>query len=155
MKGLFAKSMKPKTQVAFIKTLCGLFILLSVLIALNPNNLISTLMSLSWGALAGAFLGPFLYGLFWKGVTKAAVYASFVTGIGIVLFNTFSPFTTPPNAGAVSMLVSLAVVPAVSAFTKKLPEEHIKATFACYDEKVTAAHKFALNEVSEKLKKKN
>lgn len=35
-------------------------------------------MGISWGALAGAFLAPFLYGLYWKRTTKAAVWVSFI-----------------------------------------------------------------------------
>ncbi|MGI6733440.1 MAG: sodium:solute symporter family transporter [Anaerovoracaceae bacterium] len=68
--------MSNRTQVAIIKGLCVLFVVLSVVIAINPNNLITTLMGLSWGTLAGAFLGPFLYGLFWKRANKAALWAS-------------------------------------------------------------------------------
>ena len=98
------KDMRPKTQVLIIKALCGAFILLSVIIALNPNNLITTLMSISWGALAGAFLGPFLYGLFWKKATKASVWASFVVGVGITVANFFLEFTTPIAGGALSLI---------------------------------------------------
>ena len=45
------------------------FIVVSVVIALDPPTFIAQLMGISWGALAGAFLAPFLYGLYWKGVT--------------------------------------------------------------------------------------
>jgi SSS family solute:Na+ symporter len=36
-----------------------------------------------WGALAGAFLAPFLYGLYWKKTTKDAVATSFIFGTGL------------------------------------------------------------------------
>ena len=107
-----------------MKVLCVAFILLSVVLALNPTNLITTLMSLSWGALAGAFLGPFLYGLFWKGVTKASVWASFAVGIGITVSNLFLKFAAPTTAGAIAILSSLLVVPVVSWVTPKLPAAH-------------------------------
>ncbi|WP_392392065.1 sodium:solute symporter family transporter [Youxingia wuxianensis] len=149
IKGIWIKDMKAKTQVAMIKVLCGFFIVLSVLIALNPNNLITSLMSLSWGALAGSFLGPFIYGLFWKGTTKLGVWASFITGIGINVVNLLSPFTAPTSAGALSMIVSLLIVPLVSLITPKLSKNHIQETFSCYDEKIPVSHKFALDEVSE------
>ena len=61
----------------------AVFLVISVIIASNKNASISTLMSYSWGALSGAFLGPFLYGLFMKKATKAACWASFITGVGI------------------------------------------------------------------------
>ena len=68
-------------------------------------------MGISWGALAGAFLAPFLYGLYWKGVTKAAVWASFVVGVGITVVNMFIPlFASPINAGAAAMIAGLIVV---------------------------------------------
>ena len=51
------------------------FIVVSVVIALDPPTFIAQLMGISWGALAGAFLAPFLYGLYWKGVTRGGVWA--------------------------------------------------------------------------------
>jgi len=138
--GIWFPNMKNKTQVLVMKVLCVAFILLSVVLALNPTNLITTLMSLSWGALAGAFLGPFLYGLFWKGVTKASVWASFAVGIGITVSNLFLKFAAPTTAGAIAILSSLLVVPVVSWVTPKLPAAHVEKTFSCYDEKVSVPH---------------
>ena len=87
------------------------------------------LMGISWGALAGAFLAPFLYGLYWKGVTRAAVWASFACGVGITVSNLFlSYIASPINAGALAMLAGLVIVPAVSLITpkpdKKLVDAH-------------------------------
>lgn len=146
LKPLFFKNMNGKMQIMSIRILCGLFVLLSVMIALRPNQLITSLMSLSWGALAGCFLGPFIFGLFWKGSTKTAVFAAFLSGIGINVSNLFLHFTTPVIAGAGSMLVSLLIVPIVSFVTPKLAAQFVEETFACYDEKIMAAHKMVLNE---------
>jgi len=145
LKGFVIKDMKPKTQVNIIRVLCGAFILLSVLIALNPTALISTLMSLSWGALAGAFLGPFLYGLFWKGVTRASVWASFFTGISITALNLFFPFASPTMAGAIAIVSSLFVVPIVSLFTPKPDKQMVDEAFSCYEEKVTVPVRVSMN----------
>ncbi len=149
LKGIFFKDMNAKTQVVIIKSLCAVFILLSVVMAMNPNNLITTLMSISWGALAGAFLGPFLYGLFWRKATKASVWVSFVVGIGITVVNFFFPFTTPIAAGALAIVSSFFVVPIVSLFTPKPNKEYVAEIFACYDETVAVAHRFALKEDDE------
>ena len=96
-------------------------------------------MGISWGALAGAFLAPFLYGLYWKKVTRAAVWASFVFGIGITVSNLFLKFVSPIDAGALAMIGGLVIVPIVSLITGRgLSKEagRIDGIFECYNEKV-------------------
>ncbi|MEG0615584.1 MAG: sodium:solute symporter, partial [Oscillospiraceae bacterium] len=132
LKGNIIKEMSLKKQMISIRILCAFFVILSVVIALNPNSLITVLMALSWGVLAGAFLAPFLYGLFWKGVTTAAVWASFFTGIGISLVNYFAKLVDGPTAGAIAMIASLIVVPLVSIFTKKPDAKIVENAFSCF-----------------------
>ena len=123
------------------------FIVLSVVIALDPPTFIAQLMGISWGALAGAFLAPFLYGLYWKGVTKAAVWASFIAGVGITLVNMLHPiFNSPINAGAAAMIAGLIIVPIVSFITPKMDKKVVDNIFTCYDEKVTITKKRSLEE---------
>ena len=101
---IFFKNLNEKRLLFLMRVLIVFFILLSVVLALDPPTFIAQLMGISWGALAGAFLAPFLYGLYWKGVTKAAVWASFVAGIGITVTNMFWDYISSPiNAGAVAM----------------------------------------------------
>ena len=69
------KKMSEKKQIVTMQVLIVFFIVVSVVIALDPPTFIAQLMGISWGALAGAFLAPFLYGLYWKGVTRAGVWA--------------------------------------------------------------------------------
>ena len=121
--------------VGLVRVLCGVFVALSVVLALSPGALISSLMSISWGALAGAFLGPFLYGLFWKGATKASVWASFVVSIAITGGNMLFSFASPINAGALAIVASLAVVPAMSLISRRLPRAHVDQVFSCYGQK--------------------
>ena len=155
IKPAMKKSMTDKKEVTIMRVLIGGFLLISVLIAFNKTTSISTLMSYSWGALAGAFLGPFMWGLFSKKVTKAAVWTSFVVGIGgtvfhMCVFSFFSksfpglvkaaascPFNlaSPINAGAILMVLSIVLVPIVSMFTKPCDQKAVDAVFACYDEK--------------------
>lgn len=138
------KPMDDKKQLFTIRILIGVFLLISVIIALNPNTYISTLMSISWGALAGAFLAPFMYGLFSKKITKPAVWASFITGVGITVIHMcifslglFPELTkaaaslklnlaSPINAGAIAMIVGLIIVPIISACTKNKNEDLVK-----------------------------
>lgn len=136
IKPFMKNEMTEKKQVLIMRVFIAVFLLVSVIIALNPNAYITTLMSISWGALAGAFLAPFMYGLFSQKVTKAAVWTSFVSGVGItvvhmVIFSLgFFPEATkaaaslklnmasPINAGAIAMIFGLIIVPIVSAVTK-------------------------------------
>ena len=115
------------------------------MIALDPPTFIAQLMGISWGALAGAFLAPFMYGLYWKGVTKASVWASFAAGIGITVSNMFLHYIASPiNAGAVAMVAGLVIVPVVSFITPKMQKEKMDKLFDCYEEKVTITKKRSL-----------
>ena len=127
------KKMSDKSQVLLMRVLIVVFIALSVIIAIvqykSNVTFIAQLMGISWGALAGAFLAPFLYSLFWKGTTKAACWVNFVFSVAFMLIDLFGNLTgaqilpvllrSPINAGAFCMLAGFAIVPIVSAFTKK------------------------------------
>ncbi|MDR0992046.1 MAG: sodium/solute symporter [Ruminococcus sp.] len=147
IKPVSKKPIDDKKQVFIMRLLIVAFVLISVIIALNPNAYISTLMSISWGALAGAFLAPYLYGLFSKKITKAACIASFVVGVGITVGHMFLfslglfpqlnaavagfplNLASPINAGAFSMLINLVTVPLVSSFTKPKNPEYVDELF--------------------------
>ena len=136
IKPLFVKNMDEKKQLVWMRILLAFFIVLSVVIALDPPAFIAQLMGISWGALAGAFLAPFLYGLYWKGVTRAAVWASFICGVGITVSNMFIKYIASPiNAGAVAMIAGLVVVPVVSLLTPKPDPEKVEGIFTCLDAK--------------------
>jgi SSS family solute:Na+ symporter len=144
LKPLFPSLVKNGRRIQVVKILCGAFIILSVALALIPNSLITTLMSLSWGALAGSFLGPFLYGLMWRRASSGGVWACIVSGIGITGFNFFFPFASPVAAGAYAILASLVVMPAVSIITKPLSAERVADAFSCYEHTVTTRSKYVL-----------
>lgn len=147
IKGTIVKDMKEKTQMIVMRVLIAFFIILSVVIALNPPTFIAQLMGISWGALAGAFLAPFMYGLYSKKVTKASVWASFAVGVGLTVSNMFLKFIASPiNAGAIAMVASLIVVPLVSLITPKMKQETVNEIFTCYDQKVTVTEKTSLGE---------
>lgn len=146
LKGTCFKNMKQKTEMILIKALCAGFILLSVVIALTPNSLITSLMSISWGTLAGAFLGPFLYGLFWKKVTKASVWVSFGEAIVITVANIITGTVSALVAGAAAIVLSLIIVPVVSLLTPKMDKSYVNSIFTCYDEKVSAVQANVLPE---------
>ena len=128
IKGHLVKDMDERKQLLCMRTLLVVFVVLSAGIALwqytSPVNFIAQLMGISWGALAGAFLGPFLWGLYSKRISRASVWASFAIGVGLTTANMFIGFIqSPVNCGAIAMLLSLVVVPLVSAFTPAVPFE--------------------------------
>lgn len=117
--GARRKNPGPKSGLALIRVLSGVFIIVSFLIARYQLAVIVTLMSLSWGVVAGAFMAPFLYGLYGKRTTRAGVLAGMFTGmtLAIGLFFILGPDNSP-IASTIAMIVPFAVVPLVSAFTQ-------------------------------------
>ena len=151
LKDNIVKNMDEKKQLLWMRALLIFFIVVSVVIALDPPTFIAQLMGISWGALAGAFLAPFLYGLYFKNITKASVWASFVVGVGITVSNMFLKYIASPiNAGAFAMIAGLIVVPLVSLITPKTDKEKVEEIFSCYEEKVTVETKMVLTDEEEK-----
>ena len=146
LRGYVVKDMDEKKQVFIMRCLIVVFVAISVIIAIiqykSNVTFIAQLMGVSWGALAGAFLAPFLYGLYWKGCTKISCWCSFIFSTVVMLANMFvrSSFPallqSPINAGAFCMLAGLVIVPVVSLFTPKPNRKVVEEAFACYDQKV-------------------
>ena len=122
-----------RRKVVVMRVLIMFFIAISLLIALNPPTFIAQMMGISWGALAGAFLAPFMLGLYWRGVTTASVWACFVWGVGLTVINMLigNPIN-PMNCGAIAMVGGFVVVAFVSLFTKKMPAKEVENIFECY-----------------------
>lgn len=117
-------------SVRLLRVLCGAFVALSLALALAKPAVIVNLMVMSWGTLAGVFLAPYLYGLFWRRTTRAGVWAGIATGLGaaFLLFPAWGADGVP-LAGAVVMLVPLVVVPAVSLLTPAPDPALVRAAF--------------------------
>ena len=122
-----------RRKVVVMRVLIVFFIVISLMIALNPPTFIAQLMGISWGALAGAFLAPFMLGLYWRGVTTASVWACFAWGVGLTVVNMLlgNPIN-PINCGAIAMVGGFPVVWLVSLFTPKMPGDTVDRIFACY-----------------------
>ena len=108
----------PRRTLGLLRTLCALFVALSLAIAIAKPAVIVNLMVMSWGTLAGVFLAPYLYGLFWRRTTRAGVYAGIATGLAcaLLLFPIWGGDGVP-LAGAITLLAPLVVVPVVSLLT--------------------------------------
>jgi SSS family solute:Na+ symporter/sodium/proline symporter len=127
VKGTFFPDMKKEKVMMLMRVLCAVFVVLSFMVAVTPNSILS-LMSFSWGTVAGAFLAPFIYGLYWNGTTKAGAWSGFITGFsvsiaGAIIYKMNAGMA--PNIGAVAMLCSLVAVPVVSLISSKLPQKHV------------------------------
>lgn len=148
------KDAEDKTLVRVMRGLIVVFIGISVVIAViqykSSVTFIAQLMGISWGALSGAFLAPFLYGLYWKKTTKAACWVCFVFGSGIMILNMAAKelfpeiLQSPINCGAFAMLAGLVLVPVVSMLTKKPDAKLVEDAFACYNVTVQAEQKITL-----------
>ena len=160
LKGTVVKDMDEKKQVRWMKGLIVVFIAISVVLAIiqykSSVTFIAQLMGVSWGALAGAFLAPFLYGLYWKKTTKVACWVSFLFGTILMCLNLVSNSTgafafptllqSPINCGAFAMVAGLIIVPVVSLFTAKPDKQMVDEAFACYDKKTPVSQKNALSD---------
>ena len=136
-----------KRNLLTMRLLLVFFIVVSVALALNPPTFIAQLMGYSWGALAGSFLAPFLWGIYWKRTTKLSVWVAFISGVGLTVSNMFLHYVASPiNMGAITMIAGLIIVPIVSLITPKLPEDKVKGIFSCYDETVTIEKRYSLPE---------
>ncbi len=149
-----------KKNMWTLRILILIFIVVSAFLAIfqiyGPESLrndIASLMGISWGAISGAFIGPFVYGLYWKKTTKASVWTSFILGILIAVFSLVCKYMGLANnlgflgvflsdsiyMGVVAMITSLIIVPVVSLFTKNSQEDNQKTEdlFSCYNTLVT------------------
>ncbi len=129
-KGYLRPQVTDGQSLLMIRVLSGVFIICSYAISRMQVGFIVTLMSLSWGVLSGAFMAPYILGIYWKRVTKAGAYAGFFAGSGtaIALFFVLGPANSP-LASSIAMLVPFAVVPAVSLLSPKLDEKIVRQAF--------------------------
>ena len=156
LKGRVIREDDEKSQVLVMRGLIVLFIAISVVLAIiqyrSSVTFIAQLMGVSWGALAGAFLAPFLYSLYWKKATRGACWVCFLFSTIFMLANIFvgnrfpAILQSPINAGAFCMLAGLIIVPVVSLLTPKPDKNLVDAAFSCYDRKVLVRQRHALGE---------
>ena len=156
IKGTVVKDLDEKKQLLIMRILVAVFIAISVFIAIvqyqSNVTFIAQLMGISWGALAGAFLAPFLYGLYWKRTTALSVWASFGFSTVFMIANMVCKdlfpalLQSPINAGVFCMLAGLVIVPAVSLLSKPPKKDLVEDIFACYDAKVVVSVTDAIGE---------
>ncbi len=137
------KETKPETQMLLTRILCLVFVGCSFVFATQNIPIIVSLMSFSWGLVSGCFIGPYIWGLFSKKITKIGAYSGIIAGLLTVggatlvisLNSSFSAAAAKsPEMGVAAMAVSMIIVPLVSAITKNKDTERIDKIFECYNE---------------------
>ena len=154
IKDNFAKDMSESKQVLLMRILIVIFIAISAVLALiqytSSVNFIAQLMGISWGAMAGAFLAPFMYSLYSKKVTTASCWACFIFATVLMTANMLirpafpAIMQSPINSGAIAMLAGLVIVPIVSAITPSPDKNLVDNAFKCYDKETKVPISVAL-----------
>ena len=138
------KPTKPEAQMLLTRLLCLAFVACSFIFATRNIPIIVSLMSFSWGVVSGCFIGPYIWGLFSKKITKIGAYAGVLSGLltvggATLVISLQSGFSAAaarsPEMGVAAMAVSLVVVPVVSLLAKNKDSERVEEIFTCYDEK--------------------
>ena len=139
------KETKPETQMLLTRLLCLAFVGCSFVFATQNIPIIVNLMSFSWGLVSGCFIGPYIWGLFSKKITKIGAYSGIISGLLVVggatlIITLTSDFSAAaklsPEMGVAAMAVSMVVVPIVSLLTKNKDKEkeRVEEIFECYKE---------------------
>ena len=139
------KETKPETQMLLTRLLCLAFVACSFIFATRNIPIIVSLMSFSWGLVSGCFIGPYIWGLFSKKITKVGAYAGILSGLltvggatlVITLTDSFSVAASrSPEMGVAAMAISMIVVPVVSLLTKNKEADarRVEEIFECYKE---------------------
>ena len=139
------KEIPAKKQMSLTRILCLVFVACSFIFATQNIPIIVSLMSFSWGIVSGCFIGPYIWGLFSKKITKIGAYAGIISGLltvggATLVISLNSGFSAAaaksPEMGVCAMAISLIVVPVVSLLTKKktTDQERVEKIFDCYKE---------------------
>ena len=150
-KGSVNKNASDKRTNTVMRILCRVFITLSVVLAILNENFgiaaIAYMTGLSWGTLAGCFIGPYVLGVVWKRTTRATLWSSVISSLVLTVTLIFvfgfdkngwsgsvsaaikSGVASSPLIGVICMISSLIITVAVSLLTKAPSEEIIHNAF--------------------------
>lgn len=129
-KGYLNPNVTEKQSILMMRILSAVFIIGSYVISKMQIGFIVMLMSLSWGVLSGAFMAPYILGIFSKKITKAGAYAGLYSGAGSAIVLTLVlGAANSPLAASIAMLVPFVVTPLVSMFTPKVSASILDKAF--------------------------
>lgn len=140
-KGGINKNASDKKTNTVMRILCLGFVAISVILAILNEKFgiaaIAYMMGLSWGTLAGCFMGPYVLGLLWKRVSKAAVWSSIISSLTLTVVLIIvlgfdkggwscsfgeaikNGVGCSPLIGVICMVFSLIITAVVTLFTNK------------------------------------
>lgn len=145
-KGYIKKDASDKSVNLLMRVLCVIFILVSVVIALFKPEAIISLMSLSWGTIAGCFLAPYILGLFLKRMNKKAAYGGIITGLAVTAAlyvtslilpasNSAKAFLSAPAIGVYAMALNMLVTLIIAYLTKPMAHDFLQPLFKAMTQK--------------------
>lgn len=131
VKGVFRPEMSDRAVKNLMRGLCAAFVVLSLVVALSQVAEIVTLMSMSWGTVAGCILGPYLFGVLTKRTNKIGAACGFGAGLLVSVALTAALGTAQsPFIGCMAMLASVVVTPAASLLAPRQEEALLNRAFA-------------------------
>lgn len=150
-KGAIDKKANDKKVNWVMRILCLVFIIISVVLAILNEEFgltaIAYMMGISWGTLAGCFMGPYVLGVLWKRVTKPAVWSSIISSLVLTVVLIFAlgynhpsfaggfgnalklGVSCSPLIGVICMVFSVIITIIVSLSTKKPSDEILYNAF--------------------------
>ena len=139
------KEIQSDAQMLLTRLFCLAFVACSFIFATQNIPIIVSLMSFSWGVVSGCFIGPYIWGLFSKKITKAGAFAGILSGLitvggATLVISLNSGFSAAaaksPEMGVSAMAISMIIVPLVSAFTQNTEAEtdRVSELFNCFKE---------------------
>lgn len=148
---LSKRPIKETTKVVIMRVFIAVFVIISAYIAIRQAHakslFIAQMMGISWGALAGSFLAPFLYGLYTKHVSRPAVACCFIWASFLEIMQLFISlgmldvsgsallsfvFRNSLYSGVFAMVGGLVIVPIVTSLTRSAIPDNTEEIFSCY-----------------------
>ncbi|MFZ2538544.1 MAG: sodium:solute symporter family protein, partial [Oscillospiraceae bacterium] len=128
-----------ENTLTLTRVMCLVFIILSYIIAAVKTPIL-LLMSFSWGTVSGAFLAPYLLGLWWKKMNKMGAWFGMIGGSSIsILLAIISGFNTAnaPLFGVIAMASSFVACVIGTFIGIKLGGKHSEVPAKFFDKTFT------------------
>jgi len=127
------RTLPEKRAVMLSRVVMVVVALICATLATSPPPMLVTIFAVTTALLAGVLVGPVVYGLYWRRVTApscaCAMMAGFIAVIAVCAYGGFQ-FPWTYYAWIPAIILSLALPPIISVFTKPPSEELLSKIFA-------------------------